>query len=177
MKGFLKLNLGRRGILIILVFMFLVTGCASYKYEVVADPYKGYVVKRNDYIIPEYTTDTKNIAPEDLKIAEARFKRRRDAVTDYYEKMGRVESQFRNIVLDYPLCLVTMVSAVFRLPSIIVSDYRYEHNPKYRARIDKRDEEKDRKEEERIGSLQKSLNRFIENDLRKEPALKNPAKS
>lgn len=150
--------------------IFFLTGCASYKYELASDPYKGYVVKRNDFLIPEYTTDTKNKAPQNLAVAQQRFKRRQSVVDDYYKKMGRIENQFKDLIFGYPLFLVTLVTAAFRLPFIAVSDYRYEHDPKYKAIIDKRDAELDKREEGIKDGLQKSLNKFIENDMTKETA-------
>lgn len=161
-------------ILSLILAILFVTGCASYKYELASDPYKGYVVKRNDYLVPEYTADTKNTAPQDLNVAKARFKRRHRIVDHYYKKMDKIENQFSALVLGYPLFLASLVSAVFRLPFIIVSDYRYDHDPKYRQRIDDRDDARDKREEERIKNLQSDLNKFIEEDMNKEAKSSQP---
>ncbi len=154
---------------IMLVFILALAGCATYKYEKAADPYKGYVVKRNDYLIPEYTVDTKNKAPEDLTLAQARFKRRHCIIDDYYKKMGRIENQFKVLIVDYPISMLTLVTAALRLPFIVISDYRYENNPQYRERVDKRDAALDKREEEKRDSLQNSLNKYIKKDLENEP--------
>ncbi|MDP2939055.1 MAG: hypothetical protein Q8O13_03090 [Candidatus Omnitrophota bacterium] len=155
-------------ILLIVGVSFVISSCASYKDELSGEPYKGYVYKRNDFLIPEYTVDTKNKAPEDLKLALNRFKRRRSIIEDYYKKMGRIENQFKSLIINYPLELFSLISIAARWPFIIVSDYRYDHNPKYKEKIDKRDEELDRKEEKIRKDLENKLNKFIERDLAKE---------
>lgn len=169
-------NLASKKICALILFIFFVSGCASYKYEKMADPYQGYVVKRNDYLIPEYTIDTKSKAPEDLIVAKQRFKRRHNIVDDYYKKMGRIENQFKVLIVDYPLCMISLLTAVIQLPYMMVCDYKYEHNAKYKERVDSRYDELDRREARRKESLQLSLNIFIERDLRREGQPEKAAK-
>jgi len=157
---------------IIFALVFVLTGCATYKYDKASDPYKGYVVKRNDYLIPEYTTDTKNKAPEDLALAKARFKRRHAYVEDYYKKMGRIENQFKALFVDYPIEFVGLMTAVIRLPFVAVSDFKSENNPKYREKVEKREEALDKKEDRKRMSLQDALNKYIEKDLENEAPVK-----
>ncbi len=163
--------------IVVIFLIFAVTGCASYKYELLSDQYKGYVVKRNDYLIPEYTIDSKNTAPKDLSIAKQRFTRRQKIVDDYYKKMGRIENQFKALIVGYPLFLLTLATAAIRLPFIAVSDFRYDHNPKYKEIIDNRIALQEKKEDERIASLHKGLINFIEKDLSKEAPSQNAAQN
>ena len=77
----------RKVILLVLLVVFL-SGCATYKFQRGKEPYhKGYVVSRDDYIIPEYTTGKDNSVPN-LEIAKKRFKKRKATVEYYYKKMG-----------------------------------------------------------------------------------------
>jgi len=155
----------KKSIAILLLFMFTAPGCVSYKYLQGVKPYgDDYVVSRNDTLIPEYTIGRDKKAPLDSSSAEERFKRRRAKVEYYYKKMDIFYDPLVSFA-SYPLSLVSMITGIFKLPFIAVSDYRYEHNPEYRKRIDKLEADKKRKEDEQRQKLQDELNAFIKRDL------------
>jgi len=159
-----------RAAVLFLSVLFL-SGCATYQFHHGKAPYdKGYVVSRDDYAIPEYTLGKDNKVPP-LKIAKERFKRRRRVVEDYYKKMGFIENHFRMAVYDPMATLLKMVGGIVRLPFIAVSDYRYEHNPKYKERIKKIEAEQDNREANRIESLKEKLNAYLVKDISREPAV------
>jgi type IV secretory pathway TraG/TraD family ATPase VirD4 len=62
----------------------------------------------------------------------------------------------------------------FRLPGIVVDEYRYQNDKEYRERIDKQQEELEKKEEARIAQWQAKLDEFIKEDLAKEEANASP---
>jgi len=157
----------RKMILLVLLVVFL-SGCATYKFQRGKEPYnKGYVVSRDDYIIPEYTTGKDNSVPN-LEIAKERFKKRRQTVEHYYKKMGYIENKLKSTFWDPPVLFLKFIGGIFRLPSIAISDYKYEHNPQYREKIIKMQQEQDALEEARIQNLKKELNSYIQKDLAKE---------
>ncbi len=164
----------RKAAVLLLVALFL-SGCATYKFHHGKAPYdKGYVVSRDDYAIPEYTLGKDNKVPP-LKVAKERFKRRRRVVEDYYKKMGFIENHFKTAVYDPPVTLIKMVGGVFCLPYIALSDYRYEHNPKYKERVKQNDAKQDDREAKRIASLKDKLNEYLVKDLAKEkPSVEEP---
>ena len=68
----------RKMILLVLLVVFLSGGCATYKFQRGKTPYdKGYVVSRDDKIIPEYTIGENNSVPN-LELARERFKKRKN---------------------------------------------------------------------------------------------------
>jgi len=155
----------------ILIFAFCIlsfTGCATYKFQHGRAPFdKGYVASRDDYIILEYTIGKDNSVPP-LQLAKERFNRRRSTVEHYYKKMGYIENHFKMAVWDPAVLFIKLIGGVFKIPFIAISDYRYAHNPAYRERIRKIEDEKDRREEARIKELKDALNSRIQNDLAKE---------
>lgn len=157
----------RKMILLVLLVVFL-SGCATYKFQRGKEPYnKGYVVSRDDYIIPEYTIGKDNSVPN-LEIAKERFKKRKATVEHYYKKMGYIENNFKRAFWDPPVLFLKFIGGIFRLPSIAISDYKYEHNPQYREKIIKMQQEQDALEEARIQNLKEELNSYIQKDLAKE---------
>jgi len=157
----------RKMILLVLLVVFL-SGCATYKFQRGKESYnKGYMVSRDDYIIPEYTTGKDNSVPN-LEIAKKRFKKRRQTVEHYYKKMGYIENKLKSTFWDPPVLFLKFIGGIFRLPSIAISDYKYEHNPRYREKIIKMQQEQDALEEARIQNLKKELNSYIQKDLAKE---------
>lgn len=157
----------RKTMLLVLLVVFL-SGCATYKFQRGREAYnKGYVVSRDDYIIPEYTIGKDNSVPN-LEIAKERFKKRKDAVEYYYKKMGYIENNFKSAFWDPPILFLKFIGGVFRLPAIAISDYKYEHNPQYREKIIKMQQEQDALEEARIQNLKQELNSYIQKDLAKE---------
>jgi flagellar basal body-associated protein FliL len=154
-------------ILLVLLVVFL-SGCATYKFQRGKEPYnKGYVVSRDDYIIPEYTIGKDNCVPS-IELAKERFKKRRQTVEYYYEKMGYIENKLKTTFWDPPVLFLKFIGGVFRLPSIAISDYKYEHNPQYREKIIKIQQEQDALEEARIQKLKDTLNSYIQKELAKE---------
>jgi hypothetical protein len=157
----------KKTILLVLLVIFL-SGCATYKFQHGREPYnKGYVVSRDDYIIPEYTIGKDNSVPS-IELAKERFKKRRQMVEYYYEKMGYIENKLKTTFWEPTVLFLKFIGGVFRLPSIAISDYKYEHNPQYREKIIKMQQEQDALEEARIQNLKKELNSYIQKDLAKE---------
>jgi hypothetical protein len=157
----------KKTILLVLLVVFL-SGCATYKFQRGKEPYnKGYVVSRDDYIIPEYTIGKDNSVPS-IELAKERFKKRRQTVEYYYEKMGYIENKLKTTFWEPAVLFLKFIGGVFRLPSIAISDYKYEHNPQYREKIIKMQQEQDALEEARIQNLKKELNSYIQKELAKE---------
>lgn len=152
----------------LLAAAFMCSGCASYTYLYDVKPYRdGYIVSRNDTVIAEYTIGKDNKAPAEVKLAQERFKRRRNDVESYYKKMGVLYAAFGSS-LAYPRAIIGSVAGVFKLPFILVSDYRYEHNPEYRKKIDQRDLEKKIGEDREREIWRAKLDGYIKEDLEKE---------
>ena len=155
----------------LLLAVFLLNGCATYEFQRGLPPLdKGYVASRDGYAIAEYTIGKDNSVPN-LKLAGERFKRRRQTVEYYYKKMGYIENRFKENAWDRALMFPNIIKGVFSLPVLFVSDYRYEHSPKYKERIDKHEEELKKKEElmskkktldEKLVSLSQSANNWLE---------------
>lgn len=155
--------------IVLLLGGLILSGCASYKFHHGKTPYdKGYVVSRDGYAILEYTFGKDNSVPEELNLAKERFRRRRRATEHYYKKMGYIENRFKATFWNPPIYSFKFIAGIFRLPFIAISDYKYEHNPEYREKIKKIEEEKEALQETRINELKKELNRYIEKDLSKE---------
>jgi hypothetical protein len=155
---------------ILLVSIFLLSGCATYKFQHVAAPYdKGYVVTRDGETIPDYTIGKGNAVPDELGLAKKRFNERRDKVEYYYKQMGLIDNKVREF-FDAPILMVKLLTGVLRLPFVAYTNYKYEHDPKYKAEVDRLDEEKDAKERQRIKALKDELNAYIQKELEKEPS-------
>ena len=167
-----QINLNKNAITVIIIFtaIFFLSGCATYKFHHGKPPYdKGYVVSRDDYTILEYTLGRDNTVPK-LKLAKERFKRRSNTVEDYYKRMGLIQNHFTMVTWEPCMSFLKIVVGVFRLPLVALSDYRYEHNPKYKEKIKKLEAEQDLRAENRIKTLKEKLNAYIQQDLaQKEP--------
>ena len=156
---------------LIIFLVILLSGCAAYKFHHGEPPYdKGYVVSRDSYTILEYTLGKDNSVPN-RKLAKERFNRRRLSVEDYYKKMGNIENRFKMAFLDPAIMMLKLAGGICRLPFIAVSDYRYEHDPKYREKIKAMEQAQDAKEEGRINKLKEELNSYIQKDLAAEPTV------
>lgn len=161
-----------RLLIMALLILFTLSGCASYKYTSGGKPYgEGYIVLRNNTAIADYTIGKDNKAPLDLDLAKERFKKRRAQVECYYKKMGIIYSPYSSFV-TYPAAIIGMVGGIFKLPFILVSDYRYEHNPEYRKKIDALEMERRIEDMKKRQELQDRLNNFIKKEIEKEDALK-----
>lgn len=156
---------------IILISVILLSGCATYKVEKSRlSSEGGFVVSRYDKVIPEYTIGVDNSLPDKEK-AEARFKRRRAEVEYYYKQMGFIENRFKQVFVGPPLTLVQLVTGIFRIPFIAVSDYKYNHNPQYKAKVDKLEDERYDAERAKVKGLKDKLSEYIKEDLNKESPL------
>lgn len=159
----------KKTILLVLSVVFL-SGCATYKFQRGKEPYnKGYVASRDNRTILEYTIGKDNTVPN-LELARERFKKRKDTVEHYYVKMGYIESNLKTTFWDPPVLFLKFVGGIFRLPSIAISDYKYEHNQKYREKIIKMQQKQDALEEARIQKLKQELNSYIQKELSQEHA-------
>ncbi len=154
---------------ILLIFMFLLCGCAAYKYELAQKGYDGgFLVRRHGLLIPEYTIDVANKAPGDRNIAKQRFKRRKDIVNYYYKKMGRIYDDTLTRSADF----TNLMTGPFRLPGAAIEDYKYEHDAEYREKVDA---EQRKLEEEEIAireKFKKELLDYIRRDMEFEHNLK-----
>lgn len=158
-----------RKIAALLFFVLILSGCATYKFQKSpASGNQGYLVSYNGENILEYTVGKDKALP-DLALAKERFKRRRSSVEYYCKKMGLIESRLKEAFWDPPAMFVDLLFGVFRWPFFAVSDYKYNHNPKYKERVDKLDEEKETLEKTRINNLKEKLSAYIVEDLAKEP--------
>lgn len=161
-----------RKILILLFFTLILSGCATYKFQkpnATGAGSEGYLASYNDEPILEYTVGQNKSLP-DLTLAKERFKRRKVKVEYYYKKMGLIESRVKEVFWEPPAMIVDFMGGILRWPYTAISDYRYNHNPKYKERLDKLDEEKEALEKARIASLREKLAAYITEDLSKEPA-------
>lgn len=121
----------------------------------------GYVVKRNDVIVPEFTVDKQRKAPEDKKIAEERFKRRKKKILYYYKEMG----YFGSTIWETHRAFLSFFLAPFRAPIEGAKYHKYERDPEYRAKIDAQDEEEEKKEQERMRAIEEEMYKYIQKDL------------
>ncbi len=157
---------------IILVLSILLSGCATYKVQQGKSPYEGgFVVSRYNKVIPEYTIGANNSFP-DKEVAEKRFERRRPKVEYYYKKIGFIDNRFKQTFVEPPFLFVQFVAGLFRMPFIVVSDYKYNHNPQYKERMDKLEDEQYNAERARVKELRNELSEYIKEDLNKESPIK-----
>ncbi|MDO8748344.1 MAG: hypothetical protein Q7J72_04430 [Candidatus Omnitrophota bacterium] len=139
-----------------------------------SEKYDGQTVARFGYIIPEYTTDLENKAPQDLALAKSRFSRRHDMVEIYYIRMGQIESYGRRYLTHFPRMMWSIFANTIKLPAHIISEYRYDTNEKYREKIDALDAKVKAKEDAKTNQIKEQLKEFIRQDLEKEEfALQN----
>jgi len=155
-------------ILIFLLFVFILSGCATYKFKKSGPAgNQGYLVTYDDESILEYTVGENKTFP-DMELAKERFKRRKAKVEYYYKKMGLIEGRLKEVFWDPAAMIFDFLGGVLRWPVTAVQDYKYNHNPKYKERMDKLDEEKDALENVRINSVKEKLDTYIAQDLAKE---------
>jgi len=150
----------------VLVLIFVLSGCATYKFQKGLSPYeRGFVVSKEGRTVPEYTVGKDNTVPEDLETAKERFNRRKATVEQYYEKMGLMKSRFQETVIEPPVMIVKLVGGIFHLPFVAISNYKYEHDPKYREQIIKEEDAKFYAERSRIKTLKDGLKAFVRKDI------------
>ncbi len=161
-----------RKILTLLFLAFILSGCATYKFQkpnATGEGSQGYLASYNDEPILEYTVGKEKSLP-DLTLAKERFKRRRSTVEYYYKKMGLIEPRLKEVFWDPAAMCIDFLGGIFRWPFMAVADYKYNHNPKYKESVDKLDEQNDAMEKARIDSLKVKLAAYIGEDLSKEPS-------
>ncbi|MBL7070223.1 MAG: PKD domain-containing protein [Candidatus Omnitrophica bacterium] len=165
---------------LLLVAILFLSGCAGYRYHHGQSPHdEGYVVSRDGYTILEYTLGPDDSVP-DRYLAKERFKRRRRVVEDYYKKMGYIQNRFKEAVWGPWTSFWKLVGGIFRLPFIAIADYKYEHNPEYKKKVQEVDAQKEAKQEEHIEELKVDLDEYIQEDLSleelQEPVVIEPGK-
>ncbi|MBU4252257.1 MAG: PKD domain-containing protein [Candidatus Omnitrophica bacterium] len=155
-------------ITIILLAVLFLSGCATYKFQKpTASGTRGYLACYDGKPILEYTVGKEKSLP-DLNLAKERFKRRRPTVEHYCKQMGQIEPRLKAYFWDPPVMIAGFLGGVLRWPFIAVADYKYNHNPKYKARVDKLDEDKEALEAARVDGLRKKLAAYIAEDISKE---------
>jgi len=159
-----------RKITVLLFLSFILSGCATYKFQKGAAHYdNGYVVSYDGKVIPEYTVGQGNTVP-DLDLARERFNRRRVKVEYYYKKMGEIEARAKELFWDPPAMCVDFIGGILRWPFVAISDYKYNHNRQYRENIDRLDEQREEEEKSRIKDLKAQLKAYVDKDLFEEPS-------
>jgi len=155
--------------LFLCICVILLPGCATYKYSKGKVPDEnGYVVSRDETAVLEYTVGPQGQTPEDLDLAKERFARRKAAVEYYYKQMGKMESRFQQTFINWPKFLLGVVTGPFRMPFAARQDYKYEHYPEYRKKVQEKEAREEAMEQARIKELQGKLNKYIMNDLEAE---------
>ncbi len=154
--------------LLIIPAVLLLCGCTTYSFHKGASPYdKGYVVDRYGRTLPEYTVGKDNSVPDE-PLAKERFNRRKAAVEGYYKQMGYIENRFKQMFIDPPVFMVKSIVGLLGMPSIALADYKYNHDPKYKEEVDKKEDAEYRLEKERLKGIKDKLNKYIAEDLSKE---------
>ena len=152
-------------ILALLLLAGVLSGCTTYKFQKPDDsPTAGFLAYYDGKPIAEYTVGKDKSLP-DLKLAQERFKRRRISVERYYKQTGQIQSRVKDYLWDPPVMVAGFIGGIFRWPFIAVADWKYNHNPAYKARVDRLDEEKEALETARQDSLKKELDAYIAKDL------------
>ena len=165
-----------RKLLFLLLPALILSGCATYKFQKSTSGPQGYLACYDGTPIVEYTVGKEKSLP-DLALAKERFKRRRATVEYYYKQMGRIETRLKEFLWDPPVMVAGALGGVLGWPFIAVSDYKYHHNPEYKARVDKLEEEKEALEAAHAANLRKKLNDYIAEDLSKESSAKAEVKA
>ena len=152
--------------LVLLLAVVALSGCTTYKFQKGLKPYdKGYVVSRRGFVIAEYTIGENSTVPADLELAQERFSRRKKSVEYYYEKLGDIDSNFKSYFLKPLSTAGGLVASPVRLPMAAYQDYKYEHNPAYKEKMDKIDDQADQKQRNRVKIVRDYLSRYIQDDL------------
>ncbi|HNW39212.1 MAG TPA: PKD domain-containing protein [Candidatus Omnitrophota bacterium] len=152
---------------VLLILAFLLSGCATYKFQKPNSDSQGYLAYYDGYPLAEYTVGKDKSLP-DLTLAKERFKRRKSKVEYYYKKMDQIESRLKAYLWEPPAMVAGFIGGLLRWPFIAVADYKYNHNSKYKAKVDKDEEEKETLSMERVANLRKELDAYIAKDLAEE---------
>jgi len=155
----------KRAVLIIFGALVL-SGCTTYSINKGKSPYdQGYVVARRGFVILEYTIGENNTVADTIDLAKERFKRRKKTVEYYYEKLGDIQSNYQCYFLKPLKVTAGLVTSPFRLPVVAYQDHKYQHNPAYKEKIDKIDDERDRIRHEKMKLIKDYLDKYIQDDL------------
>ncbi|MDD5027224.1 MAG: PKD domain-containing protein [Candidatus Omnitrophica bacterium] len=155
----------------IVLSALLLSGCATYSVQKGESPYnKGYVVARYGRVLPEYTLGKDNSVPDE-QVARERFQRRKKQVEAYYKKMGYIENRFKQNFVDPPIFMLQAVIGVLRMPAVAIRDYKYNHDPQYKEKIDKQEDAEYKAEKERVKAIKDQLSAYIQEDLQKEASV------
>jgi hypothetical protein len=154
-------------ILAVLLAVLFLSGCSTYKFQRGEQkPFdQGYVVYRDGYLIPEYSLGENSSLPEDINLAQERFKRRRKTVEYYYRKLGEIENGFERFFWNPCAMFIKTIFGQLKLPFVAISNYKYNHNPAYREQVIKKDEQQQAKERARINQIKDQLNTYVQKDL------------
>jgi len=153
-------------VILVLLAVLTLSGCTTYKFQKGLKPYdQGYVVSRRGFVIPEYTIGENNTVPADLEVAQERFNRRKKSVEYYYEKLGDIDSNFKSYFLKPISAVGGLVTSPVRLPLVAYQDHKYEHNPAYKEKMDKIDDQADKKLRDRTKIVRDYLAKYIQDDL------------
>lgn len=155
----------KHGLKYVIVLCVFLCGCATYNIQ---QEKGGFAVARYKKVIPEYTSGKEGSFP-DKELAEERFKRRKKRVEYYYKKMGFIDNRFKQTFIEPPVVFIKFVTGILRVPFIMVSDYKYNHNPQYKEKIDKLEDQRYEAERARTKGLKEELGAYIKEDLAGEP--------
>lgn len=155
-----------RKLLFLILGAALISGCTRYVVKKGESPYdKGYMVARRAFVIPEYTIGENNSVPDSVELAKERFARRKNTVEYYYKKMGDIDTNFHELVMKPLGAAGGLMTSPFRLPVVAYQDYKYEHNPEYKEKVDKLEEKTDTLRREKVKVIRDYLNKYIQDDL------------
>ncbi|MDD2927793.1 MAG: PKD domain-containing protein [Candidatus Omnitrophica bacterium] len=121
-------------------------------------------------VLPEYTLGKDNSVPDE-QVARERFQRRKKQVEAYYKKMGYIENRFKQNFVDPPIFMLQAVIGVLRMPAVAIRDYKYNHDPQYKEKIDKQEDAEYKAEKERVKAIKDQLSAYIQEDLQKEASV------
>lgn len=140
-----------------------ICGCATtYKFAPGGKKYdNGYVVQRNDVIVPEFTVDNLGRAPADLNVAKERFRRRKKTIIRFYQEMG----YFGSTITEDAQLFLSAFTVPVRTPIEGVKYNKYKTDPAYRAKIDAQDLEEEKKEQEKLRAIEDRMREYIEKDI------------
>lgn len=159
--------MGKSYLKYVVFLCFFLCGCATYN---IKEEKNGFAFTRYNKLIPEYTVGAEESFP-DKELAEERFKRRRKSVEYYYKKMGFIDNRFKQDFIEPPVTFVKFLFGILRVPFIMISDYKYNHNLQYKERVDKLEDQRYEAERAHIKGLKEELASYIKEDLAKEPYL------
>ena len=132
---------------------------------------KGYIVSRSGFIIPEYTIGKDASAP-DLLLAKERFSRRQKIVEYYYKRLDLIHNRFNETFWEPTRDISKFIAGMLITPVRFYTDYKYNHDQKYKTKVDARDARIDAMEEQRLKEVKEKLKLYVQEDCAKEEAKK-----